>query len=364
MTPSGARVLVIGAGIIGRATAYFLSRQGVEVVLLDAHEDPALTGTCGSPTSRASLGVLSHPNGSDSPYAQLYRDGHALHARLATELAAETGLDVGWRPLGGIELFADEAQLEEVWRLNRERGCPVERLDERGLREREPALAVGTGGLYFSGDHRVDPLKLGEVLLVAAQQRGAITHWGEGVVRIVQRDGSVEVETNRGIHCGDFAVLAAGAWTGALAGLLGAEVQVRPVRGQQARFAGSPLGHLVRVDGRYMIPDGDETVVGATVEEVGFALETTAEAAANFSAWVGEMLERRLPLIGQRAGLRPKPKSGRPLIGPLQDAPQVFVASGHYKNGVLLGPITGQIVARWIVEGAPDRDMSGFAPER
>ena len=364
MIPSGARILVIGAGIIGRSTAYFLSRRGVEVVLLDANEGPVLTGTCGSPTSLASLGVLSHPNGGDSPYAQLYRDGHALHAQLADDLTAETGLDVGWRPLGGIELFADEGQLEEVWRFNRERGCPVERLDERELREREPALVVGAGGLYFPGDHRVDPLKLDEALLVAAQQRGASSHWGERVVRLALRDGSVEAETSRGIHRGDFVVLAAGAWTGALAGLLGAEVRVRPVRGQQARFAGSPLGHLVRGDGRYMIPDGDETVVGSTVEEVGFAIETTDEAAADFSAWVGEMLGRRLSLISQRAGLRPKPRGGRPLIGPLRDAPQVFVASGHYKNGILLGPITGQIIARWIAEGTPERDMSRLAPER
>ena len=71
-----------------------------------------------------------------------------------------------------------------------------------------------------------------------------------------------------------------------------------------------------------------------------------------------------LPLVRQQAGLRPKPRGGRPLIGPLTDAPHVFVASGHYKNGVLLGPITGQIVARWIAEGTPGRDMSRFVPER
>ena len=69
-----------------------------------------------------------------------------------------------------------------------------------------------------------------------------------------------------------------------------------------------------------------------------------------------------MPLVRQQAGLRPKPQGRRPLIGPLTDAPRVFVASGHYKNGVLLGPITGQIVARWIAEGTPERDMGRFAP--
>ena len=347
------RVLVVGAGIIGRSTAYFLARQGAQVVLLD--EGLA----AGSPTSRASLGVLTHCNGGDSPYAQLFRDGHALHARLAEVLDA----DVGWSPLGGIELFADPSQLEAVWHFNRKRGCRVERLDERALREAEPALEGGAG-LYFADDQRVDPLKLGAALWAAAARSGASAVWGERVWRIAQTGATVEVATSRSTHCADFAVLAAGAWTGYLAAQLNARVALRPVRGQQARFSGSRLRHLVRINGRHFIPDGGETIVGSTVEEVGFRLETTGAAAAEFAAEIRSALGRNLPLVRQQAGLRPKPRGGRPLIGPLTDTPRVFVASGHYKNGVLLGPITGQIIARWIAEGTPGRDMRRFAPER
>ncbi len=358
MALSGARTLVIGAGIIGRSTAYFLARQGVQVVLLDEG-----IGT-GSPTSRASLGVLTHCNGGDNPYAQLFRDGHALHARLAHDLAEDVGADVGWRPRGGIELFADPAQLEEVWHFNRRRGCRVERLDERAWRAAEPALVGGGEGLYFADDHRVDPLKLGAALWAAARRQGASAAWGECVWRIAQAGEAVEVATNQGIHRADFAVLAAGAWTGGLAAQLGAQVALRPVRGQQARFAGAPLRHLVRINGRHFIPTSGETIVGSTVEEVGFRLATTRAAAAEFAAEVRSAFGRCLPLSRQQAGLRPKPRGGRPLIGPLTNAPRVFVASGHYKNGVLLGPITGQIVARWIAEGTPGRDMRCFAPER
>lgn len=361
MTPSGARALVVGAGIIGRSTAYFLSRQGIEVALIDEATAP-------SPTSRASLGVLTRFNGGNSSYAHLFRDGHALHAQLAVDLAAETGADVGWRPLGSIELYlnvADEPRLEELLHSSQQRGCPVERLDGRGLREMEPALATGVwGGLYFPGDHRVDPLKLGAALWAAAVQRGAVAYWYERVIQIAQRDGVVEIVTNQRKHRADFAILTAGAWTGALAAQLGVQVVVRPVRGQHARFAGCPLRQLIHVDGHYMVPDGNELVVGATVEDVGYEIETTDEAAAGFAARVKEVLGRDLPLVSQRAGLRSKPKNGRPLIGPLQVAPNIFIASGHYKNGVLLGPITGQIVARWIAEGVPGRDMSRFAPER
>ena len=357
MALAGAGVLVVGAGIIGRSIAHFLMRQNAQVTLLD--EGIA----AGSPTSRASLGVLTHCNGGDNPYAQLLRDGHALHAQLARDLDAELGADVGWRPLGGIELFADPSQLEAVWHFNRARGCRVERLDMRALRDAEPALAGGEG-LYFADDHRVDPRKLGAVLWAAAVQRGAAAAWGERVWRVAQAGETVEVTTGRGTHRADFAVLAAGAWTGGLAAQLGARVALRPVRGQQARFTGAPLRHLVRVNGRHLIPDGGETVVGSTVEEVGFRLATTRAAAVQFAAAVRSTLGRCLPLSRQWAGLRPKPRGGRPLIGPLTDAPRVFVAAGHYKNGVLLGPITGQIVARWIAEGTPGRDMRRFAPER
>ena len=187
-------MLVVGAGIIGRSTAYFLARQGAKVVLLD-EGIPA-----GSPTSRASLGVLTHCNGGDNPYAQLFRDGHALHARLARDLAEDLGADVGWRPLGGIDLFADPSQLEEVWRFNRERGCRVERLDERALRDAEPGLDGGGEGLYFADDHRVDPLKLGTALWAAAVRQGASAAWGERVWRIAHEGEAVEVATSRETH--------------------------------------------------------------------------------------------------------------------------------------------------------------------
>ena len=352
---------MIGAGIIGRSVAYFLSRQGFEVVLFGEAKSP-------SPTSRASLGVLTRFNGGNSSYAHLFRDGHALHAQLAADLAVEMGVDVGWRPMGSIELYpnaCDEDRLEELFRSSRQRGCSVERLDERELREVEPALAAGMwGGLYFPGDHRVDPSKLGAALWASALQRGAVAHWGERVLNMAELSGGVEAVTDQRRHRADFAVLAAGAWTGELAAALGAKVSVRPVRGQHARFVGCPLRHLIHVDGYYLVPDGDETLMGGTVEEVGFDLRTTDEAVEDFTARMGGILRRSLPFLNQRAGLRAKPKNGRPLIGPLRDAPRIFVATGHYKNGVLLGPITGEIVAQWIAEGTPGRDMSRFAPER
>ena len=105
-------------------------------------------------------------------------------------------------------------------------------------------------------------------------------------------------------------------------------------------------------------------MVGSTVEEVGFDDAPTPEAASRFR----EVLERTLELDArmeeQRAGLRPKPKGGRPLIGPLAGYPRIFAATGHYKNGVLMGPVTGRILAHWMAEGEPPWEVGYFRPER
>ena len=355
---TGVRVLVVGAGIIGRSTAYFLARQGAQVVLLDEGIPT------GSPTSRASLGVLTHCNGGDNPYAQLFRDGHALHARLARDLAEDIDADVGWRPLGGIELFTDASQLEEVWHFNRERGCRVERLDKQALRDAEPGLEGGEG-LYFADDHRVDPLKLGAALWSAAVRQGASAAWGERVWRIAQAGETVEVATSRGTHCADFAVLAAGAWTGGLAAQLGARVALRPVRGQQARFAGALLRHLVRIDGRHFIPESGETIVGSTLEEVGFRLATTRAAATQFALEVHSALGKCLPLSRQQAGLRPKPPRRASAHRPADGCAARFRS---FWGTIKTASCWDRLPAKSSPTGSPrkprGRDMSRFSPER
>ncbi len=356
-------VLVVGAGVVGSSTTYYLAGRGMGVDLIDAGPHPSLA-------TRASLGVLTHFNGGDNPYSALYRDGHSGFRGLSEQLRAETGVDIGWRAPGGIDLiFTDEDEQEAVdlLRFNCERGCPAERVDAAGLRELEPRISPqARGGIYFPGDHRVDPARLCQGLLGAAAQRGARISHGESLVAIEEATAAgVSVRTSCGPRVVDFMVLAAGAWTRALGELLGVGVPVRPIRGQHARFAGGDAArHILRHGGRHVVPDGAELIVGSTVEEVDFDAAVTGEAARTFDSVCGGVLDLKPELVEQRAGLRPKPKGGRPLIGPLSDHPRVFVATGHYKNGVLLGPVTGQVVSEWIAEGRPSRDMSPFGPER
>ncbi len=360
MAFSGARVLVVGAGIVGRSIAYFLRRSGALPTLIESATGP-------SDASRASLGVLTHFSGGESTLALFYRDSHALHRPLAEQLHEETGIDVGWRALGGLDLILDEAdeeRAESLFCVGREKGIAVERFDEAEVRACEENLAPAVrGGVFFPGDERVDPLPLGHALLEAAV--GAEVYYGERLLRIVDSGANgVEVLTSRQRRAADFLVLACGAWTAELVRDLGAVLTLRPVRGQHIRYDGVAMRHVLRHGGHLLVPGAQATFVGATVEDVGFAVETTAAAAQTLAEAYGQVLMGRGHVQAQCAGLRSKARNGRPIIGPLSEHPRVFVAAGHYKNGVLMGPLTGQILTDWMLAGDPGREMSPFVPER
>jgi glycine oxidase len=215
----------------------------------------------------------------------------------------------------------------------------------------------------------VDPVRLTEALMQASLRLGARVDRGTTVTSLTGRNGGVEVSLSSGgvsqSARTDLAVLAAGSWSDRLAEPVSGPLPVRPVRGQQARFRPArPPRHVLRRGGYHAVPADGEVVVGATVEEVGYDLDTTDEAAGEFGRALEAMLEDGGELVEQRAGLRPKPRKGRPVIGPLPGMEQVMVATGHYKNGVLMGPLTGQVVATWMLTGAPGRDMSCFGVRR
>ena len=362
----GIGILVAGAGIVGRSVAYHLARAGAAVQIVDGDEHP-------SPTSRASLGILTHFNGGDDPFSNFYRDSHAVHSELAEQLREATGVDVGFRRLGGIDLsFSDEetADLRRLEAFNQSRSCRCEWVGGGALRELEPSVSsAAQAGLFFPDDHRVNPQALGDALLRAAAAHGAQVALGTRVTRIDSADSKgvqLTLQSEHGEHAigVDCVVLAAGAWAGELAGTAGLEVAVKPIRGQQCRFrGGDPLRHILRYDGNYLLPEGDEVVAGSTVEDVGFNLDTTHDAESMLSSFCTRLLGSGREVVGLRAGLRPKSRKGRAIIGPLDRHGRVFVATGHYRNGVLMGPLTGQVVADWITQGDPRRDMSCFAPE-
>ena len=358
------RVLVVGAGIVGRSVAYYLARSGVSVVVAD--RDPAP-----SAATRASLGVLTRPTGGDDPFSSFYRDSHALHRRLSQQLREETGRDAGWRPLGGLDLaFGDDESeaLRVLAEENRSRGIRAEWLDERQVREAEPALSEAvSGGVLYPGDHRVDPPSLAAALQQAAEGRGAEFRFQAGVGALRTRAAGVECDLHEAggsrRTAFDAAVIAAGSWSAGLDLPAGSRLRVRPVRGQSCLFSGDPVHHVLRWSGTHVIPAPRGLLVGGTMEEAGFDTRTTPAARRRLNARCERMLARSPVLRRQQAGLRPKPRQGRPIVGPLA-AEGLWAATGHYRNGVLMGPLTGRVLARWITTGQPGRDMSRFAVDR
>ena len=354
-------MLVVGGGVIGRSVGHHLAQRGVAVDVIDA-------GDGLSKTSRASLGILTHPNGGDNPYSDLYRDGHRGYAQLAEQIRVEAGVDIGWRPLGGLDLNFDDAD-EEAAAADREfnlaRGCPTEWLEAAQVRQLEPGVADSVrSGLFFAGDHRVNPEKLAKGLQATMELNGGRLITGEALEAVLHVDETgVDVKTTTRCRGADFLVLAAGCWTRGIGAGMQADIAVHPVRGQHGRFD-NPQGatsHILRHGGLQSVPSSGQVVVGATTEESGFDASTTAGAADRFQGYWSQVFAPAAQILSQRAGLRPKPKGGRPMIGPLPNHPRVFVATGHYKNGILLGPISGQLIAEWIIDGRPSRPMEAFA---
>ena len=364
MNGSGARVLVVGAGIIGRALAYYLSKAGANVVLIDA-------GAGISCASRASLGVLTHYSGGFSGYGLFIKDSLAMHESLSYELLEATGMDVGWSRLGGIDLAFDEDDEEKIRSLYEE-GCgygiALERLDSEQICKLDVSVSRNVrSGLFFFDDQRVDPMKLGRALLKAAIKAGTVVHWGERLLEVEHcAFHDISIKTSRARRHADILILASGAWTRGLAEQLDARINVRPVGGQYACFSGISPRLVLRHKGFQLIPDDVGVRVGATTEGVGFLPQSTLQGERRLASVYMKTLNSSpySRSIARGVGLRSKPKKGRPMIGPLREHKSVFVATGHYKNGVLMAPLTAKVLSDWALFGDPQRDMRPFFPER
>jgi glycine oxidase len=340
------RVAVVGGGVIGLAVAWRLAGRGCAVTVYD----PA-PGTGASHVAAGMLSPAGEASHGERELTALAVESARRWPAFAAELAAESGRDVGYRPDGTMLVARTGDDLAELHRLTSWQaalGLAVTPARASELREREPRLAPGIrGGALLPDDHQVDPRKVVAALLSLP---------GLAISPVAVDDLST-VDA-------DVVVLAAGCASAELGGL-----PVRPVKGQLLRLRGA--GGLRRVirgwsDGReaYLVPRADgEVVVGATSEE---RRDPTVTAGA-----VLDLLRAAVDLVPELAeytlaetqyGFRPATPDNAPVIGELR--PGVLVATGHYRNGVLLAPVTADAVAD-LVLGGPDAGLvKGFGPER
>lgn len=341
------QVTVIGAGLIGLSCAWHLARDGHRVVLLDASREP-------QESSWAAAGMLAphHEAEQPTPLWRLCSDGLERWPGFLADLGL-TPEQADWRDRGGWIRAADLAELDRLeasLRWLRIAGTDVLRLSPAAYARACPGAATGVGALWLPGA-QVDPRRVLPVLRAACLAAGVEDRSGSPVTVI---ETSVVHTADGRQHAGDEVVLASGAWTPALAALTGARLAGAPVKGQMVRLAGPcHLPGFVREGHNYLMSRRDgSVVVGATMVESGFERSDDPAAIAALAAWAGQAVPALASAQVSEAwtGLRPRLAGGLPAIGRVR--PGLCVATGHFRNGVLLAPLTGGIVAD-LVAGRP-----------
>jgi glycine oxidase len=375
-------VVIIGGGVIGLSVAWRSAQQGLRVTVADP--DP------GQGATHAAAGMLTPI--AEAAYAEreifaLGSESLRRYPDFVTELAAASGLPTGFRPCGTLQVAYDGddlAQLTETRLLQEAYGVHLHQLTARQCREAEPMLDPSVrGGLLAEGDGSVDPRLLATALLRAAEAAGAriIRQPVTEVLCTAGRASGVRLADDS-VLTARSVVLAAGWQSAAVPGVpASAAPPVRPVKGQIMRLrtttamvaAGLPAGllqrtvrGLVRGSSVYLVPrDSGELVVGATQEELGPDTAVTAggmwELLRDARALVPGITE--LELVDVVAGLRPGTPDNAPVIGP-SELPGLVLATGHFRAGVLLAPVTADTVASFLRTGVPDPIWRAFGAGR
>ncbi|WP_261802111.1 glycine oxidase ThiO [Streptomyces sp. ISID311] len=388
MPPSAARsqpsagrpdVLVLGGGIIGLVTAWRAAGRGLTVAVAD----PAPGGGAAR-VAAGMLAAVSELHYGEQTLLGLNLASARRYPEFTEELEEAGGQRIDYRRCGtlAVALDADDrAHLRELHALQIRSGLDSQWLTGRECRRLEPMLAPGVrGGLRVDGDHQVDPRRLASALLVACERAGVDFHRSRAARLTVAggRATGAELADGTRLSAGQV-VLAAGSESGRLAGVPdGVLPPVRPVKGQVLRLrlpevpAGSPafLSRTVRAVVRggplYLVPRASgELVVGATSEELGWDTTVTAGGVYELLRDAHELVPgiTELPLVETCAGLRPGSPDNAPLLGPTE-LPGLQLACGHFRNGVLLTPVTGDAMAESLATGSLPDVARPFSPAR
>ena len=367
-------VAIVGGGVIGLAVGWRAAQRGLRVTVLER-------GALGHGTSRVAAGMIapiSEARPTEQPLLALNLASTRLYPAFVSELIDASRSDPGYLACGTITAARDPDEADALDRelaMRRSLGLPVQRLRASEARRLEPALAPGLRlALEVPDDHAIDPRKLTEALGIAASQAGAELRPGTEVAGVAVADGRVS-----GVRLADGSalsaenvVVAAGVWSGQLTGLPEeARVPIRPVKGQILRLrdpAGPGLlSRALRMQGAgYIVPRGDgRYVLGATVEERGFDTTVTAGPLFELLRDAIELLPALSELVIDEfsAGLRPGTPDNGPALGPAA-TPGLQWAAGHYRHGIMLTPITAEIVVGALLGEQPSELGSAFSPTR
>lgn len=381
-----AEVLVIGGGIVGSCTAYYLARRGVHVVLVDAKD--IASGTSGS-CDRAVMMQSKKPG----PVLQMA----LASARLYEHLSDELDTDIEYDRHGGMILIESEAEYEEIRSIlpqQRAAGIDVELLDRDAAIAHQPAVSPHIlGATYWDGDGEANPLEVCFAMVRAARRHGAEVLVSTEVLGFLTKGNRVVgVQTSAGDIRAEQTVLSAGVWSPMLGRMLALDIPIIPRKGHI--LVTERLPHLIHgeiLSGSYIIkkhslsteasPDGAKDygvglvlgqtrsgnlLIGGSREFAGYDVTTSRSVLREIAQTAVRLFPvlAGVALIRAFAGLRPFTPDGRPILGAVPERPGLYLAAGHEGDGIALGPITGQIMADVVTGQTTAWDLSPFVLSR
>jgi len=367
--------IVVGGGAIGLSSAWRMALRGMHVAVVDPEP-----GRGASWVAAGMLAPVSEVHYGEEPLLALTMASARRWPEFAAELESDAGAGIGYQRTGTLVVDVDDddrAWSDELFRFQCSLGLEVERLSARRVRQLEPNVAPGVrSGMLVAGDHQVQTRRYVTALLAAAARRGVeFRRASATAVDVVGATAVVGVHTDGDSLTAPIVVLAAGCWSQSIAGLPdGVLPRVRPVKGQILRLSGDVSRPLLQRSVRgvvqgasvYLVPRADGTVVvGATVEEQGFDTTVTAGAVYELLRDARRVVPgiSELALTEARAGLRPGSPDNAPMVGTTA-VDGLLVATGHYRNGILLSPLTADTVAALAAGDEPPPEMAPFGPRR
>jgi glycine oxidase len=365
---SRADVLVIGGGIIGCSIAWRLAQAGMRVTVLDRSE-PGAEASFAAAGMLAPLGEMVEPR----TFSELCVGSRSLYPGFAAEIEESSGHHVGYRSDGSLLVALNEEleeELAEVLRTQTAQGFTLHPLTAADVQDRVVGLSPQVrSGLFVSGDHWVDNERLMRALLIACQRAGVRFEAGRAVHRFHTQGGDIEsvAAENGASFTAKTYVLAAGCWSGEVAGGLGIHLPITPCCGQMMEFeAPRQLPFVVRAGMHYLVPRPDRRLlVGTTAEYIGFEKAVTAKGLLSLLEGAVRLAPRvsEFRFLRAWAGLRPDTADHLPILGYGEIENLVF-ATGHFRNGILLAPVTAEIIADLILKGSTSRPMEAYRPTR
>ena len=369
MTETSPDVVIVGGGIAGMTTAYYLAKAGVTSVVVERD-------AIGSHASGFAYGGLSPLSGfgSPGPHAEIAQDGMRLHRELAEALLQETGIDVDFHVRASLALAFTEADVQRLkaalpWQ-QRQPGYTVRWLDIDEARRVERRISDETlGATLVEGGGAVEPYRLVLALTRAAENLGVRVRHGRaiGLERDAGRVRGVVLE--RDVIACSTVVLGLGPWSGEASAWIGVPIDVRPLKGQIIRLQapGPPVECSVGWGHNYATTKTDGLLwAGTTEEEAGFDEENTVAARDE----IADALVRMMPAMAdaqvaqQTACLRPVASDGLLVLGGVPGLDRVYVATGGARKGILYGPPMGQVIADLVLGRTPRVAVDRFAPGR